>query len=78
MVFLMIETKTRTAFSGWRDACNLELEEAAEMLGLTKQMVIYLDQGHTSDADRACVPQLQTRLLMTAIFKGFDLKPWPV
>ena len=73
----MTETKTRTAFSAWRDAVGLDLDECAVMLGKTRQMVIYLDQGHTSDG-RPVVPQLDTRKLMTAIFKGLDLKPWPI
>ena len=73
----MVDLKTRNAFSAWREACDLEPEEAAQLLGLTKQMVLYLDQGHTSDG-RPVTPQMQTRKLMTAAFKGLDLKPWPI
>jgi DNA-binding XRE family transcriptional regulator len=73
----MVETKIRTAFSQWRDACGLDIEEAAEALCLTKQMIVYLEQGHASDG-RPLTPQPQTRKLMTAIFKGFDLVQWPI
>ena len=73
----MVQTLTRTAFSAWREACGLDIDECAEMLGKTKQMVLYLEHGRTSDG-RPVVPQIDTRKLMTAIFKGIDLKAWPI
>jgi hypothetical protein len=66
----------KTPFSAWRKACGLSLEEAAAVLGKTKQMIIYLDEGISPRG--ACVPQVDTRLLMTAAYKGFPLKPWPI
>ena len=67
----------KTAFSAWREAVGFELEEAAEYLGKTKMMVIYLERGQTSDG-RPIVPQRDTRKLMTAAFKGVDFPLWPV
>ena len=73
----MTDSGRKTAFAAWREACDLDHEEAARFLGLTKQMVIYLDQG-IAPRGNECVPQIDTRMLMTAAFKGIDLKPWPV
>ena len=73
----MLETKAKTAFALWREACDLDLLEAADYLGMTKQMILYLEHGRLSDG-RQCLPQVHTRKLMTAAFKGLDLKPWPI
>lgn len=72
-----MDSDRKTPFSAWREAVGFEREEAADYLGLTPQMVLFLDRGITSNG-RPAVPRVSTRKLMFAAYKGLDLKPWPV
>jgi hypothetical protein len=73
----MRDSFTATAFSSWRQACGLSVEEAAALLGKSKLMIQLLDRGTTYDG-RPCKPQLDTRRLMTAAYQRINLDPWPV
>lgn len=68
--------QTMTEFAKWRRQVGLSFKEAAEMLGMTEQMVRYLEAGRSPRG--VCVPQTDTRRLMTAIAKNADVTPWPV
>ena len=74
----MLEYRTKTAFGRWMADCGIETDaEASQMLGLSPIMIRYLREGVSPRGE--CVPQKDTRLLMTAIFEGMRaLKPWPV
>jgi transcriptional regulator with XRE-family HTH domain len=69
--------RNHTAFAAWREACGLSIEQTCELLGKTRQMVVYLECGVTHDG-RPVRPQLDTRKLMTAAAKGLVLEPWPL
>jgi DNA-binding transcriptional regulator YiaG len=58
-------------FEKWRKACGLSVNEAAELLGMTRQMVYYLEHGQRA-------PRVDTRRLMSVIAAGQRPEPWPV
>jgi hypothetical protein len=65
-----------TEFYKWRQALGLSIDEAAEVLGKSKMMVYYLDRGHSPRGE--CVPQFDTRCLMSVLASGQRPEPWPV
>jgi len=72
----MMTDQTMTDFARWRRQVGLSIDEAADLLGLTGQMVRYLDAGKSPRG--ACLPQKDTRRLMTAIARKADVTPWPI
>lgn len=65
-----------TDFARWRRQVSLSIDQAADLLGLTGQMVRYLEHGRSPRG--VCLPQTDTRRLMTAIAKKADITPWPI
>lgn len=65
-----------TDFAKWRRQMGLSFDEAADLLGMTSQMVRYLDAGRSPRG--VCLPQNGTRRLMTAIANKADVTPWPI
>jgi DNA-binding transcriptional regulator YiaG len=58
-------------FQKWRKTCGLSVNEAAELLGMTRQMVYYLEHGQSQ-------PRVGTLKLMSVIAAGQRPEPWTV
>ena len=58
-----------TDFRRWRFELNLSIKEAAEAIGTTDRMALYLDRGERKLTKRH-------QMLMDAKSKGYELRPW--
>jgi transcriptional regulator with XRE-family HTH domain len=59
-----------STFENWRKSCGLSVREAADLLGMTRQMGYLLENGRE--------PRVDTRKLMSVIAQGQRPEPWPV
>ncbi len=66
-----------TQFKRWRREMGFTQEQAAEVLGLSRSMIVNFDAGEVRGTGEPAVPTLAVRCLMRAIADGIELKPWP-
>lgn len=66
-----------TSFRRWRKKLDLTLEEAAELLQLSRSQVANLDRGVSRTNGVPNLPSYSIRVLMRLLAQGKVPKPWP-